>query len=337
MNENYLNLSTINYIKINGKPKDKDIIDIFGMYTLNGEEKMIIAYYDNDSTFNDNVILANINYETIYEFKMIDHVVGNEKRQCFPAIMFSPDCTQLLINNMNTMYIYSTITGELINKYNNGPGVEGISISNDNKIACIIKHVVNVYSNTCNQLLFSYIHKWALETTFSPDNTLIMSKTMYIDNDSNNMDIKIYNMNGDFVYKLIMPRPNNIIKFTPDNNIIYFKGMSILNDFNTFDANIYIWDIKNEKMITKIENELININNIKFSKDGKYIYCEINEEGLKVIDSTDYKTVKRYCISYSENYFYNSKYSFEYLNDYKYMIRFYNDTRYYKQVPSIQS
>jgi hypothetical protein len=295
----------------------------YGVLNSNTEnEQVIVAYYNKEGTYNDSIFLTDGNFNIVHEFNMTDQIIKNpkNKRQNLTSLMFSPDSTLLWIINDDTCYIYNTTDYTLVHTWLNDKNIHGFSMSNDNKkVAFIDNSIVYIYEN--GKELFSYKSEHVLYTVFSQNSHLVMSYSLFL-NPQNN--IKIHNsFNGDLLYDFIMTEPIRVINFTPDNNIIFFKGIS--HDNETFESDFNIWDIKENKVIKKIENEHLNVNNISFSNDGKYMYCELVHKGLNIYDTTNDKIVKRYYNNYDSLYT-------TYTSNYKYIILSNKDKQFYNKL-----
>jgi hypothetical protein len=297
--------------KLCSKDIEVSIIGDLNPDTVGTNNQVIVAYYYSNGTFNDSIFLADNNLKTIHEFSMAEQIITNPKneRENLTFLEFSPDATLLWIINDDTNYIYNTINYNLVHTWlMNDNATYGWSMSNDNTKVAYTSDInseryVSVYEN--GKELFSYKHNDALYTKFSQNSKLVMSHGCFL---LDEYTVKIHNScNGDLLYDLTFEGPIRIINFTPDNNIIFFKGIS--SDKKIFDSDFYIWDVKDNKLIKKIENEHIDMRYISFSNDGKYMYCQLDRYNLKIIDTTNDKIIKRYMI---EDYYYNREFTYEY-------------------------
>ncbi len=290
------------------------------------DDNIRIAFLYSNMTYNDSIYMANTNFKYIHEFSMADQVITSEtnNRAELSYMIFSPDATILLIMNYDMNYIYNTINYELICKWTNKDCIEGATISYDNtKVAFIDNHTNRfcVYMN--GQELFSHKNEFCF-TKFSLDSTLVMAYSVFLNPEHN---IKIFNTtNGDIVYDLIINDPIRTINFTPDNNIIYFKGIS--HDKDTFETDLIILDVKTNQIIKRLDNDSLDMINITFSMDGKYLYYQLRTKGIKKIDFINSHTVGKYYYTYYNKVFYGA----EYTSDYKYICTFRENQIYYKKI-----
>jgi len=306
--------------KLCSKNIEVSTIGVLNTDTVCTNEQVIIAYYYSNGTFNDSIFLADKDLNNIHEFSMSEQITNKVERENLTFLMFSPDATLLWIINNNTSYIYNTINYNLVHTWVNDKDIYGCSMSSDNKkVAFIDDNIVYVYEN--GKELFSYKSTYSVYTRFSQNSKLIMSYTVFLAPENN---IKIHNScNGDLLYDLNMEGPIRVINFTPDNNIIFFKGVSLEKD--TFDSDFHIWDIKNNKLIKTIENEHLDIKRISFSKESTCMYCQFCNNGFKIIDTTNDKTIKKYNID-------SYKLDIEYTLDYKYLMYSRKDKLHYKKI-----
>ena len=297
----------------------------------------IIAYYYEDSTLYDPVYIVDKDFNIMHILNdMHDQdlpIVYKKKphREYMTNLIFTDDGTQLLVHNINCLYMYNTKTGELISKWYNDSDSHALSISHDNeKVISVCTNLINVYEAVSGKLLFNYKHKqhprlgdpYVESTSFSPDNSMILScATM--------SPIEIHSsINGELLYT-IDNSDNSGASISVDNKFIIFRD-SPLNIPATEDRykNVYMFDIEKNKLVKhiKMNDYLHRIDYVNFF--GDYIYCQgsILKDGkyYSVLYSISIETFEIKLINYSNSYSIT-----EYTKDYNYVFGLGNNEIYY--------
>ncbi len=303
----------------------------------------IIAFYYEDSTFYEPVYIADKDFNIIHTLNDMHEqdlpIVYKKKshRECMTSLIFTDDATQLLVYNINCMYMYNTKTGELISKWYNESDSHSLSISHDNKkVISVLTNLINVYDAVSGKLIFNYKHKenpihgemYVHTTSFSPDNSMIVSSALL-------SPIEIHSsINGDLLYTIDNTN-NSGVSISVDNKFLIFRDAALnIPELEDRNKNIYMYDIEKNKLVKHIKmNDYLNIiHQVHFV--GNYIYCKgsmyKDKKYCSVLYSISIETDEIKLFHCSDLYSIT-----EYTKDNKYMFGFRNNEMCYVRLTHI--
>lgn len=209
------------------------------------------------------------------------------------SMNFSKDGNFIIVSYYNHATNVFDLKGKIINSYNSEEQgytlFANLSDDNSKVVTCNSNNNAQVWSFDGKLLQTLKGHFDEIKyADFSPDGSLIAT----IGQDAK---VIIFDLNGKIVaqYTYLLEyefQSNDFqpVKFFPDGNKILF----VVNDNLHFNYQIIVWDFKQNKIVTKLNNFGAFINNVNFinsntilvsTKDNKAIIIDLNENSYRLL------------------------------------------------------